>query len=161
MHLFGWQTEPELLKQVLKPFIHGQYQITSLASQEIYRGEVRAVRYFTTPSKRLYVYFNWLCVCRTVVDEWFVPQQEWVKVPRIIPNLQFIEFEYKEFYYQEKEDRVKLRNASKTDVCRFFKPTDPTTVFVGRGEFITNPKVSKEIAFDLIDSDLQLESKTA
>ncbi len=160
MHLSGWEKNPKKLRQWLEPFVGCQCQIRSPVSQEIYRGAVKAIQ-FTDIVKKLNITFDWLCVHRSIMDDWGIKQNEWSLVPRLLPRLHSIEFDYDKFYYQSVKERLKLIGVNPQEICRFFKLTDPTTVFVKGEEYAPHPQINKVIAFDLVDSDpLELKNGT-
>lgn len=125
MHIFGWDTDPEILEIFLKGFNEGQFLIKT-PDGLVLRGEIKEA-FLRPTTKKVVVTLEWLAESRPSCDEFWKPELKWFP-HKSHPSVQtFIEVGFIKFYYQPKKDRLKM-SGDFGETCWFFKPEDTTNL---------------------------------
>jgi len=129
MHLYYWDPG-ELEKKLNDEFIGGQFQMKTI--DWVFRGKVKEC--MALASRRIKVSFSWLCERHFFFDNSWTPRPKWSLLPAP-PSLHYLDVEYRYFYVQDDEDRVKVKGRL-GEICHFFKPGDHTNLVQRGDEFV-------------------------
>jgi hypothetical protein len=116
--------KPEELMELLKTFQVAQCQLR-IRRNETYRGVVKSITVYP-PQQKIRIRFYFLCILRPVTYHDITKDFIWKLRTDCKPGY-YIDFDYRHFYYQPDEQRIKIDGFG--EVCHFYLTDDHTNIY--------------------------------
>ena len=134
MHLY--RISQSLLEKGLNLLIGGQFQMKT--REGVFRGEIKEC--MALSNRRIKISFNWLCVGYVFFDNSGLPKpRKWVLL-KDPPGLHHVDLEWRYFYFQTDENRVKIKGQL-GEICHLFRKGNHTNLVRCGDEFVAYAKI--------------------